>query len=395
MTPYDVDPRLLLILRGPAEGRSLHVRGVYVRGLAPISPPGSTEPASRWEFFSALSFEWSFLRGRRKWSWTVGVRLSFGSPAALMTDRQSAVYRMSRDHVGGGGVANDGLQLYERDQLQDRRCSHMAHLCAGQPLHPLGVPAWLTKAFQIFANTSTTLAMALYALRSVAVWKRNDWLVLFVVGCLITNVVLWMRLTVRPASHWNEETRACIVTNTYRGLSNNASMLATDVVFFIVILSGVYQRNSGRHIIITMYHEGLFWLAIATLIQLLPVIFISLDLNDVMNLMFQTPAIICAGIGATRMYRKIFDRHAGDMLEYLESSCNEETGEIRFRRASLLVARLGHDGDGNAPRCAPRAVPPGREPNELYVERFGECEIRLEGAESEARMTKIDPDLVL
>lgn len=32
-------------------------------------------------------------------------------------------------------------------------------------------------------------------------------------------------------------------------------MLATDVIFFVVILSGVYQRNSGKHIVITMYHE--------------------------------------------------------------------------------------------------------------------------------------------
>lgn len=32
-------------------------------------------------------------------------------------------------------------------------------------------------------------------------------------------------------------------------------MFATDVIFFIVILSGVYQRNSGRHIAITMYRE--------------------------------------------------------------------------------------------------------------------------------------------
>jgi hypothetical protein len=59
----------------------------------------------------------------------------------------------------------------------------------------------------------------------------------------------------QPSAHWNEETRTCIITNTYRGLPNNASMLATDVIFFIVILSGVYQRNSGKHIVITMYHE--------------------------------------------------------------------------------------------------------------------------------------------
>ena len=39
--------------------------------------------ASRWEFFSALNFEWSFLRGRREWNWTVLVGLSFGSPCGV------------------------------------------------------------------------------------------------------------------------------------------------------------------------------------------------------------------------------------------------------------------------------------------------------------------------
>jgi len=308
-----------------------------------------------WEFFSALNFEWSFLRGRRKWNWTVVLYI-----ACRVTTLAAAVTQMT------------GFNFTSE----------------------ISCKAWLILT-RIFTNTSTTLAMALYALRSIAVWKRNDWLILFVIGCLVTNVVLWMRLTVSPSAYWNEETRTCVITNTYRGLPNNASMLATDVIFFVVILSGVYQRNSGKHIVITMYHEGLFWLAIATFIQLLPVIFISLDLNDVMNIMFQTPAIICAGIGATRMYRKIFDRHSGDLLEYLESSRNAETGSIRFRRHSLSVARLGHDGDRNSHRGTRRAVTAWRAPNEVYWERFGGCEIRLEGAEAEASMTKIDPDLVL
>ena len=121
------------------------------------------------------------------------------------------------------------------------------------------------------------------------------------------------------------------------------------------------------------------------------------------------------------MYRKIFDRHAGDLyvlsstlpswllslrirslsyladhrLEYLETSRNAETGSIRFRRQSLFVARLGHDGDRNIPRSRPRVFTSGRVPNELDVERFGGCEVSLEGAEAEGRMTKIDPDLVL
>ncbi len=68
----------------------------------------------------------------------------------------------------------------------------------------------------------------------------------------------------QPAAHWNEETRTCIVTKTYLGLPNNASMLATDVIFFVVILGGVYQRNSGRHILITMYHEVRLFFALVS-----------------------------------------------------------------------------------------------------------------------------------
>ncbi|KAI0298453.1 hypothetical protein B0F90DRAFT_1732613 [Multifurca ochricompacta] len=252
---------------------------------------------------------------------------------------------------------------------------------------------------RVFANTSTTLAITLYALRSIAVWKRNTYLILFVIACLITNVVLWMRLTVRPITEWNEETRTCIIMKVSRGLPDNASMFATDIILFVAILSGVYQRNSGKDILSTMYREGLFWLAIATVVQLLPVVFISLNLNDVMDLMFQTPAIICSGIGATRMYRKIFDRHAGDMLEYLESSRDTTTGEIRFRRQTHLISHLGHDSD-SGPCGITRALPMGhlgRGINERYVERFEACEIRLEeGSESDTtHMTKIDPDLVL
>ncbi|KAI0270477.1 hypothetical protein BC834DRAFT_967264 [Gloeopeniophorella convolvens] len=303
-----------------------------------------------WEFVSTLNFEWSILRGRRKWRWTVALYI-----ACRLTTLAAAVTELT------------GFNLTNR----------------------ISCKTWLVFA-RIFAYTSTTLALALYALRSIAVWHRNSYLILFLIASLITNVGLWMRLAVNPGTEWNAETRTCLITEAERGLPNSAAMFATDVVLFGIILSGVYQRNSGRRILATMYREGLFWLAIAT-------VFISLNLNDVMNLMFQTPAIICSGIGATRMYRKIFDRHAGNLLEYLESSRDEATGEIRFRRQTQLVSR--HDATGLS-----SALPLERlvraPPSERYVERFEACEIRLERAgsgrgEEDGEAGKIDPDLVL
>jgi hypothetical protein len=120
------------------------------------------------------------------------------------------------------------------------------------------------------------------------------------------------------------------------------------------------------------------------------------------------------------MYRRIFDRHAGDLydlfcltrfvpvkrfassdrppitgpprLEYLESSRDAKTGEIRFRRHTFSCV----DDPGVMSSALPMTRPP-RALNEPYVERFVACEIRVEplSARSEAHVTKIDPDMVL
>ena len=80
-------------------------------------------------------------------------------------------------------------------------------------------------------------------------------------------------------------------------------------------------------------------------------------------------------------------------LEYLESSRDAKTGEIRFRRHT--VSRVEHDADpGDMSSARPMNYPP-RALNGPYVERFVACEIRLESARSEAHVTKIDPDMVL
>ncbi len=92
----------------------------------------------------------------------------------------------------------------------------------------------------------------------------------------------------QPGTEWNREIHTCVITEVSRGLPNNASMFATEVILFVIILSGVYQRNSGRHILSTMCREvrglcwrrprsslhsqGLIWLAVAAVVQLLTVV---------------------------------------------------------------------------------------------------------------------------
>jgi hypothetical protein len=112
-------------------------------------------------------------------------------------------------------------------------------------------------------------------------------------------------------------------------------------------------------------------------------------------------------IGATRMYRTLSDRQAGNLYEALsflmkfingrfksplpvgaapsfdfwETSRDETTGEIRFRRQTQLVA---HDDGNGAGAATSTALPMGRlvrtqlQPEERYVERFEARDIDLD-----------------
>ena len=71
----------------------------------------------------------------------------------------------------------------------------------------------------------------------------------------IDGVPTLTRRSPQPGTVWNGEIRTCVITEVSRGLPNNASMFATEVILFVVILCGVYQRNSGRRILSTMYRE--------------------------------------------------------------------------------------------------------------------------------------------
>ena len=80
-------------------------------------------------------------------------------------------------------------------------------------------------------------------------------------------------------------------------------------------------------------------------------------------------------------------------LEYLESSQDAKTGEIRFRRQT--ISRVQSDAE---PCIASGSLPTDRVPrarNGPYMGRYAACEIHLERAVSETHVTEIDPDLVL
>lgn len=289
-----------------------------------------------WEFICNLSFEWSLLRRRRQWRWTA---------AMYIACRVATIAQVLSDLVG--------LNV----------------------LGQINCKVWLIFVL-VFGYAATSLSLSLYALRSVAVWQRSLPITIFSIATILANLGVWIRCVIEAQSQWQALTESCSWEGSHKTLLNNSLLLGTEVVLILLMATGIYNHNPGLRAFKIMYREGLFWLVAAAAMQTLPVVFLVLNLNEAMNVMFIIPSVICTSIGATRMYRALSDRQAGNVLDFWETSRDETTGEIRFRRQTQVVTRT--DGGHGAETGSTTALPMGRlvrtQPpsEERYVERFVE-----------------------
>ncbi|KAH9958770.1 hypothetical protein BC827DRAFT_1269365 [Russula dissimulans] len=340
-----------------------------------------------WEFITNLGFEWGLFQGRRHWRWTV---------ALYIATRMTTMFAVITDLVG--------LNTY-------------------------------THFVTLFRYATTSFALSLYAIRGIAIWQRSLAVTIISVGIVLANVGVWVRRVIKANSIWSPVAQSCLRVHTHTALVNNGVLLASEVFFILLMAGGIYLRNPGPRAFKIMYREGLTWLVIATLVQTPPVVFLILNLNDVMNIIFIAPSgnnyfvpapqfnvltvllchfpksssrklalvpqLFCSishhfpnqrSIGATRMYRTLSDRQAGNLLDFWETSRDETTGEIRFRRQTQLVAR--HDGQGASDTASTTALPMGRlvrtqpQVEERYVERFEARDIELDDDSESMRDAK-------
>jgi len=89
------------------------------------------------------------------------------------------------------------------------------------------------------------------------------------------------------------------------------TMFITDFILLVVMLVGLLRMGvlgpDTFALGSLLWKQGLIWLLLATTVEVLPVVFISLNLNDAFNEMFLMPSLVTMSIAATRMYRSLTD----------------------------------------------------------------------------------------
>jgi len=194
-------------------------------------------------------------------------------------------------------------------------------------------------------------ASLIIVLRVIAIWNRNIVVSLIAVGVWLGGLVLHIRNLIMVSSLYNPVADTCEILHTRRGLVNAVAMLVIDVVLLVSMLIGllrhVYSKSGGMWKL--LYQQCIIWLAVALIAEIPPVVFLSLNLNDVWNEMLLGPAIAILSIGAARMYRSLSDR--GSFTEYESShpvqslsgppamQCKVANVHSHMRFASVSVTR--------------------------------------------------------
>ncbi|EIM84470.1 uncharacterized protein STEHIDRAFT_148503 [Stereum hirsutum FP-91666 SS1] len=226
-----------------------------------------------WEYFSTIRYEWEVVTRRRPWRWTMGIYIGC---------RLSTLAAICCELVGFNLTTSFD--------------------CKG----------WLVSLL-FFSFTALALASLLIVMRSIALWERRLSIVVLMLGIWLTNIGFLIYGLAVADAFFDPIASTCAITTTAKNRDNVVVTLVSDFVLCVIMLGGVVRQKNDGGLWRMIYRHGVIWIALATLSEVPPATFLILNLNDPMNLMFQTPALIVMTIGATRIYRSLQD-YAGPVI---------------------------------------------------------------------------------
>ncbi|KAI0281966.1 hypothetical protein BGY98DRAFT_1094577 [Russula aff. rugulosa BPL654] len=224
-----------------------------------------------WEFLTTLDYEWDVFQGRRPYRWTIWI---------YSLARISALMAVILNMVGFDTTT------------------------------PINCQVWVTFEV-IFAYTAFAAGALLIVLRIIAIWNMKKIIIAIAMTVWLADVALLIHGIVRLRSVWSPLADTCALLNLEITKASVFGSLTTDILLLLIMLVGLFKQDLVRGNAFglgrTLWKQGLIWLVIATAAEVPPTIFMILNLNVSMDLMFQTPGMIALSIAATRIHRSLMD----------------------------------------------------------------------------------------
>ncbi|KAH9990371.1 hypothetical protein BJV77DRAFT_623046 [Russula vinacea] len=260
-----------------------------------------------WELVTTMNFEWKYVTAERKFKWPLLLH---------STCRGCALITVICSIISSNITHEINCQL-------------------------------LTSWNLIFVCGSLSCASLLITIRVVAIWSHNHFVMAVTIAMCVTNIgfLIYGIATIR--CKWSNVSKTCILENSFQGRYNIPVTMATDVAQLIIMLIGLLRsRREKRGFLRYLYIQGFIWLVAATLAETPSAVFIELNLNDPMNMMFQTFSFYTMIICATRMYRDLIfydmdvnkNPHGPKVVSSLQFGAQPRKGQMALPRLQQITS---------------------------------------------------------
>lgn len=182
---------------------------------------------------------------------------------------------------------------------------------------------------QLVGQSSIGFASVNLAIRTMAVWSQNRYVVIPLVIVILGHWSLILQGVLLKAT-WVEG-QGCVITQT-----NNTVLAATfiygmcfDLVVLVLTASKLaFQRGQRSQLMKMLFRDGLIYFVIAFLANLLATSFMLLNLNAIMSVIFNVPSAVASTIVACRAVRRLNEwKNAGP--EVFSSGNQSRSGGFR------------------------------------------------------------------
>ncbi|KAI0256391.1 hypothetical protein BJV78DRAFT_463342 [Lactifluus subvellereus] len=202
----------------------------------------------------------------------------------------------------------------------------------------------------VFGYLTLLFASALIILRISALWQCNKVVIAIASAAWIAEMISYIYSTIIFRGY--DAGGACTIHHAEDTKISTVTTFVTDLILLVLMLIGVLRWN-GEHqrdgIWWLLYMQGLGWVLAFTLAEMPPMVFVILNLNEPMNVMFLTPGLIITSLCASHMHRGLSDHGTTDESALAAVGSGERSGETRSRPLlPSFAVRSTHDGGGGA-----------------------------------------------
>ncbi|KAI0346491.1 hypothetical protein BDW22DRAFT_764803 [Trametopsis cervina] len=251
-----------------------------------------------WEFATSLDFDWSYISGKRKFTWPM---------IFYFLDRYFLFFAMI-------GI------LMALDITTEINC---------QALYTFD---------QLAGDGAVGLASINLAIRTMALWSQSLYIVVPIVCIIIGHWVLILQGILLKAVYIPGTGCAIIETKTTILAATFIYSMCFDLIILILTSIKLAKPKGGQRsqLMTMLFRDGLIYFLIAFMANLLATVFMVMNLNAVMSVIFNVPAAIASTIVACRAVRRLQTwQQAGAEV----FSSNQAGSQIVFRSTNAAAAR--------------------------------------------------------